>query len=74
MATIDEKATEKEQREMIGEVKGDFPDAAVDEDRRRCEKRLVRKLDMTLMPIVWTLYLFNYLGMPRLDCYICKKY
>ncbi|KAL2784945.1 major facilitator superfamily domain-containing protein [Aspergillus keveii] len=25
------------------------------------EKRLVRKLDMTLMPMVWVLYLFNYL-------------
>ncbi|KAM5385208.1 hypothetical protein ACJZ2D_001169 [Fusarium nematophilum] len=25
------------------------------------EKRLVRKLDMTLMPMVWILYLFNYL-------------
>lgn len=24
-------------------------------------KRLVRKLDMTLMPIIWALYLFNYL-------------
>ncbi|KAF2193953.1 MFS general substrate transporter [Zopfia rhizophila CBS 207.26] len=34
---------------------------AGDEDQRRLEKRLVRKLDMTLMPVVWTLYLFNYL-------------
>ncbi|KAL4871283.1 major facilitator superfamily domain-containing protein [Aspergillus spectabilis] len=25
------------------------------------EKRLVRKLDLTLMPMVWVLYLFNYL-------------
>lgn len=25
------------------------------------EKRLVRKLDMTLMPAIWTLYMFNYL-------------
>lgn len=25
------------------------------------EKSLVRKLDMTLMPTVWLLYLFNYL-------------
>ena len=28
---------------------------------RRGEKKLVRKLDMTLMPIVWVLYLFSYL-------------
>lgn len=25
------------------------------------EKKLVRKLDATLMPMVWVLYLFNYL-------------
>jgi hypothetical protein len=25
------------------------------------EKRLVRKLDLTLMLVVWVLYLFNYL-------------
>jgi hypothetical protein len=25
------------------------------------ERKLVRKLDMTLMPTVWVLYLFNYL-------------
>lgn len=24
-------------------------------------RRLVRKLDMTLMPMIWILYLFNYL-------------
>lgn len=33
--------------------------AELDEDTRRMEKRLVRKLDMTLMPVVWVLYFFN---------------
>lgn len=28
---------------------------------RALEKKLVRKLDMTLLPVVWILYLFNYL-------------
>jgi hypothetical protein len=28
---------------------------------RARERRLVRKLDMTLLPVVWVLYLFNYL-------------
>ena len=28
---------------------------------RAAERRLVRKLDLTLMPIVWILYMFNYL-------------
>ncbi|KAJ4015556.1 hypothetical protein NW752_007014 [Fusarium irregulare] len=28
---------------------------------KRSEKRLVRKLDLTLMPVVWILYMFNYL-------------
>jgi hypothetical protein len=32
-----------------------------DDETLRQEKRLVRKLDMTLMPMVWVLYLFNYL-------------
>lgn len=35
--------------------------ALVDEEFRKREKKLVRKLDMTLMPMVWILYLFNYL-------------
>lgn len=33
----------------------------VDEAWRVRERRLVRKLDMTLMPTIWVLYLFNYL-------------
>lgn len=32
-----------------------------DEATRRMEQRLVRKLDMTLMPVVWVLYFFNYM-------------
>ncbi len=28
---------------------------------QEAEKSLVRKLDMTLLPIVWLLYMFNYL-------------
>jgi hypothetical protein len=31
------------------------------EERRLAERRIVRKLDMTLMPMVWVLFLFNYL-------------
>ena len=31
----------------------------IDPEWRRREKKLVQKLDMTLMPIVWVLYLFN---------------
>lgn len=32
-----------------------------DEEFAAIEKRLVRKLDLTLVPMVWLLYLFNYL-------------
>lgn len=32
-----------------------------EEDFAAVEKRLVRKLDLTLVPMVWLLYLFNYL-------------
>ncbi|GKT81872.1 major facilitator superfamily transporter [Colletotrichum tofieldiae] len=31
------------------------------EDWQKLEKKLVRRLDMTLMPMLWVLYLFNYL-------------
>jgi len=33
----------------------------IDDAWRTREKKLVRKLDMTLMPTIWVLYLFNYL-------------
>ena len=36
-------------------------DPAIDPEYRKKEKKLVRKLDMTLMPMVWILYFFNYL-------------
>lgn len=52
--------------ENDAELKGksmpnDSGDAANQEERARIERRLVRKLDMTLMPMVWSLFLFNYL-------------
>lgn len=28
---------------------------------RAAERKIVRKLDLTLMPMVWILYMFNYL-------------
>jgi hypothetical protein len=37
-------------------------DLTVDPEYRKKERKIVRKLDMTLMPVVWILYLFNYLG------------
>lgn len=32
-----------------------------DPDYRQKEKRMVRILDLTLLPMLWILYLFNYL-------------
>jgi hypothetical protein len=32
-----------------------------DEQFKQTSRRIVRKLDFTLMPIIWLLYLFNYL-------------
>lgn len=34
---------------------------AVSPEWKKTEKSLVRKLDMTLMPVVWVLYMLNYL-------------
>ena len=38
-----------------------FRCSPINDDWRAREKRLVRKLDCTLMPTIWVLYLFNYL-------------
>lgn len=57
----------KAQDELIDEKTGldqpgDEPQAYIeDESTRVMEKRIVRKLDMTLMPAVWVLYFFNYM-------------
>jgi hypothetical protein len=66
------KATEvlpiSEQKSYDEKPQLDFQDVSsitdipvLTEQQRRVEKRLVRKLDCTLMPVIWTLYLFNYL-------------
>lgn len=50
--TIDDK------RAMAGDEKIEqLPE--YDKDTHMVERRLVRKLDMTLMPVVWILYFFN---------------
>lgn len=43
-----------------------------DEDTRAKEKRLVRKLDMSLMPVVWILYFFNYMDRNNI-AYVSKS-
>ena len=43
-----------------------------DELYRRAEKSLVRKLDLTLMPTVWLLYVFNYLDRNNI-AYVLQK-
>lgn len=35
---------------------------------RELEKQVVRRLDMTLMPCLWVLYLFNYLDRASIAC------
>ncbi|KAF2011513.1 MFS general substrate transporter [Aaosphaeria arxii CBS 175.79] len=54
-AYLDEKKTIAD-TEKVEQVTQEY-----DEDTRALEKRLVRKLDMTLMPVVWVLYFFNYM-------------
>lgn len=39
----------------------DTEQPVMDEDWHRTSRSVVRKLDMTLMPMIWLLYLFNYL-------------
>lgn len=49
-----------EKKDLAKHVDLDQDPIATPEWRAK-ERRVVRKLDMTLMPMVWILYLFNYL-------------
>lgn len=56
------EAPEKPDVEHIVTLKKEgIEHATIDAEWLRMEKKLVQKLDMTLMPIIWTLDLFNYL-------------
>ena len=44
--------------QKLGDVESD---PTSDPEYRNKERKLVQKLDMTLMPMVWVLYMFNYL-------------
>lgn len=61
-----ETATGLEHKESIPDLNVEKGEVVHDEhvntpEWRALEKKLVRKLDMTLLPVVWILYLFNYL-------------
>ena len=53
---------EKAELEKIDNMKTE-DDIVIEDsaDWRAAEKSLLRKIDMTLLPLVWLLYLFNYL-------------
>ena len=53
---------EKHQHHVGNQKLGDVEQSLVnDPEYRAKEKKLVRRLDLTLMPTVWVLYMFNYL-------------
>jgi hypothetical protein len=54
MSSLDEK------REIAAHIDLEL-DATQTPEWRAKERKIVRRLDMTLMPMVWCLYLFNYL-------------
>jgi hypothetical protein len=65
-APVKESASGHEHLEMIADLKMEKGTNVHDElintpEWRARERKLVRKLDMTLLPVVWVLYLFNYL-------------
>lgn len=61
---VDRRSVEKTQLEHLETEHEDTlspfgsPDSP---ESKAAEKRIVRKLDMTLLPMVWVLYMFNYL-------------
>lgn len=62
-STLDASSAHVEMGEITEKVDPeDMGENTIDEERwNAVEKSLVRKLDLTLMPMVWLLYLFNYL-------------
>ena len=48
-------------RAVHSETESLVSDPSRDPEWRAAERRLVRKLDMTLLPMAWVLYMFNYL-------------
>lgn len=56
-----EKATVAALEEVESHTKGGLAEPVQDEAWLEAEKSLTRKLDLTLVPMVWVLYLFNYL-------------
>jgi hypothetical protein len=65
MATTDKMATEERQNSFTLTEKKMQDEEAIENSRspewQAASKSLVRKLDMTLLPTIWILYVFNYL-------------
>jgi hypothetical protein len=62
--------------EHIEQEKQDIPDAVGIENGpfRRVSRSVVRKLDMTLLPMVWVLYLFNYIDRNNIRCLMSPSF
>jgi hypothetical protein len=65
-APVKENASGHEHLETMPDISTEKGELAQEElletpEWKAREKKLVRKLDMTLLPVVWILYLFNYL-------------
>lgn len=57
-----QKAEHSQQMEEKSDVDVQMEDLSnEDQDRCNVERRIVRKLDMTLMPMVWIVYLIAYM-------------
>ncbi|GAB7336603.1 hypothetical protein MBLNU13_g09856t2 [Cladosporium sp. NU13] len=61
MTAIDDKNACEMLETAKDESCHDSSDTTNEEEFRRHSKSLVRKLDLTLMPTIWLLYMFNYL-------------
>lgn len=61
---MDQEVVELREYAKAKGIEEDASDVSVlvdDEFFKRTSRSLVRKLDMTMMPMIWTLYMFNYL-------------
>lgn len=61
MATITDEKIDREFTEHVSTKPVEDDITSQSDEWRAASRSVVRELDMTLMPMVWILYVFNYL-------------
>ena len=65
----DQLSDSEKNTEVLPDVNAPIEALAI-ENWQELEKKLVKRLDMTLMPMLWVLYLFNYLDRASISYFL----